>query len=444
MLRAAGGTLALAAAGGVASADDTTTEVSVEDPLATASPSSKIAPTDGFADTDWTAEGPLAVVRVTTLDAEGPGSLRDALTRDVDAAGRVVVFEVGGVIDLDGRGLDPETDNTFIAGQTAPDPGITIVRGTFEFDATNVVAQHVRVRTGTEVTGDNSGEGEAADTITVQDESENIILDHVTASWGTDENMSAGDTCSRLTFSNSLVAHALAAPGFHPDDDPEHSNGTLVGHDTDEMAILGNLYAHNVDRNPRLKGGTSTVVANNVVYDFDNATGLGDDAEQPPTEASIVGNAYRPGPDTPFTGSETDPIVFTYEDDPDPIHVYLDDNVLQGDLRLLQDTPKITRVDAPPLWPDGLGPDAARQPFGRVLNAAGARPAARTDLDERVVHETRSRSGGVVDNEGDLGGYPDLPSTERALDVPADGFGEWLDRHTRAVERHGRGRGRGR
>src|SRR5882724_10200 len=38
------------------------------------------------------------IIRVTTLAASGPGSLREAL----EASGpRIVVFEVGGVIDLD-------------------------------------------------------------------------------------------------------------------------------------------------------------------------------------------------------------------------------------------------------------------------------------------------------------------------------------------------------
>src|SRR5688500_3010469 len=62
------------------------------------------------------------VLRVTTLAAEGPGSLRAAL----DVAGpRLVVFEVGGVIDLRGRTLLVRRPHLTVAGQTAPDPGIT-------------------------------------------------------------------------------------------------------------------------------------------------------------------------------------------------------------------------------------------------------------------------------------------------------------------------------
>jgi len=68
--------------------------------------------------------GPL--LRVTTLAADGPGSLKAAL----DTRGpRRIVFEVGGIIDLGGRHWQLREPFVTIAGQTAPDPGITLVRG---------------------------------------------------------------------------------------------------------------------------------------------------------------------------------------------------------------------------------------------------------------------------------------------------------------------------
>src|SRR5688572_2861363 len=60
------------------------------------------------------------VLRVTTLAADGPGSLRAAL----EATGpRLIVFEVGGVIDLRGQTFVLRNPHVTIAGQTAPDPG---------------------------------------------------------------------------------------------------------------------------------------------------------------------------------------------------------------------------------------------------------------------------------------------------------------------------------
>lgn len=423
---------------GASSAQSTPTTVTPAEPLGASSPSSPVDPVDGFADTDWTVGRELSVVRVTNLNASGEGSFKHAMERDVAGDGRVVVFEVGGVIDLsDASGeLDPESSNMYVAGQTAPGPGITLVKGTFEIDGENIVVQHIRSRAGTETAPGASGEGDAADSVTIADESANVIVDHCTASWGTDENLSCGDTASDITFSNNLIAHGLAAPGLHPDGD-EHSNGTLVGHDTEGMSILGNLYAHNNDRNPRLKGGTRSVVASNVVYNYDTAVRLGDDAESNageayPTQASLVGNVYRPGDNTPLD----DPVVgLNQEDDVLKALVYLEDNVTQGPVEMLPDDPdeRLVLADEPPVWPEGF--EAPGGTFGRVLRTASARPGRRVELDAAVVHQTRARKGEVVDRESELGGYPTHGPVSRSLDVPSENFADWLASHTRAVER---------
>ncbi len=66
------------------------------------------------------------IIRVTTLEAKGPGSLREA----IEATGpRIVVFEVGGIIDLAKGSMTIREPFITIAGQTAPSPGITIIRG---------------------------------------------------------------------------------------------------------------------------------------------------------------------------------------------------------------------------------------------------------------------------------------------------------------------------
>lgn len=436
VLAITGTALTMGTVGGVASAEST--QVSFDSPPGAVSPSSAVAPDDGFGSTEWLTDQSLAVVRVTNLNGTGPGSLEDAMTRDVDAAGRVVVFEVGGVIDLDGTQLDPETDNMFIAGQTAPGPGITIIKGGFEFDGANNFVQHIRVRSGTGVAGGNEGEGAAADSIVVQDESENIVIDHCTATWGSDENMSIGDTCNRITFSNSLIAEGLAEPDMHPDEG-EHSNGTLVGHDSEAVAILANLYANSNDRHPRLKGGTRSAVVNNVVYNFDNAIMLGDDAETNageayPTHASVVGNVYRPGANTPRTA----PLVtINQEDDVLPTKVHLADNEIQGSLSLLADEPdqRLNVVDRPPVWPASLSPTEPESVFGNATTAAGARPARRTAHDARVVTDTRRKSGTIIDSEREVGGYPDFDPVVRELEIPSGSLDAWLARFTRAVER---------
>ncbi|HEX6833486.1 MAG TPA: hypothetical protein VF132_08130, partial [Rudaea sp.] len=101
------------------------------------------ATVEGAAHTAGGAGG--RIVRVTTLAADGVGSLAAAIEQ---TGPRIVVFEVGGVIDLSGHALKIRNPFLTIAGQTAPSPGITLIRGGIDVDTHNVVIRHLRVRTG--------------------------------------------------------------------------------------------------------------------------------------------------------------------------------------------------------------------------------------------------------------------------------------------------------
>src|SRR5688572_10432930 len=137
----------------------------------------------------WAAQTPGGrggeIVRVTNLDPSGPGSLRAALER---RGPRIVVFEVGGIIDL---GLQTVTiDEPFltIAGQTAPSPGITLIRGGIDIRTHDVIVRHIRIRTGADGQPRMSGwEADAFSTLGAW----NVIVDHCTMTWGIDENLSA-------------------------------------------------------------------------------------------------------------------------------------------------------------------------------------------------------------------------------------------------------------
>src|SRR5882762_6286539 len=98
----------------------------------------------------WAAHTPGGrggqVIRVTTLAAKGPGSFLEALETK---GPRVIVFEVGGVIDLHAEEIEIDEPYLTIAGQTAPAPGITLIRAGVNIRAHDVIIQHIRVRTGT-------------------------------------------------------------------------------------------------------------------------------------------------------------------------------------------------------------------------------------------------------------------------------------------------------
>ena len=219
----------------------------------------------------WAAETPGGrggrIIRVTTLAADGPGSLRAAVAQ---TGPRIIVFEVGGIIDLGRSVLEIKEPYVTIAGQTAPSPGITIIRGGVDVKGHDVVMRHIRVRTGVDGQAHLSGwEADAFSTVAAHD----VIVDHCTFGWAIDENMSAsgprfngGDTVAEwrkhtsynVTFSNNLAAEGLANAS-HPKG--EHSKGSLIHDNATGIMFYRNVWAHNVERSPLLKGGVQAAKA---------------------------------------------------------------------------------------------------------------------------------------------------------------------------------------
>lgn len=175
---------------------------------------------NGWADTNGGTDG--RVIRVTNLESEGPGSLRAALNAD---GKRLVVFDVGGVIDLQAQELHIDNPHITIAGQTAPSPGITVIKSGLVIRTHDVIVQHLPVRVGEEGWDKEGGETAGMDAITVRvsgDEKSDIIVDHCSATWAVDENLSAeadGSGHAGIKFSNNIVAEPLRP----------HPAGSLIG-----------------------------------------------------------------------------------------------------------------------------------------------------------------------------------------------------------------------
>jgi len=113
------------------------------------------------------------VIEVTNLNDGGTGSFRAAC----EASGpRTVVFRVSGTIT--GK-FSIKNDSITIAGQTAPGDGICI-KGNLSTGADNIIIRYIRVRFDPAM-GENDGIGGRYH--------KNIIFDHVSASWSTDETM---------------------------------------------------------------------------------------------------------------------------------------------------------------------------------------------------------------------------------------------------------------
>ena len=108
------------------------------------------------------------VIRVTTLAKDGPGSLAEALA---GTGPRIIVFEVGGAIDLERSSLRIDQPYVTIAGQTAPSPGITLLRGGIDVATHDVKISHLRILTGVDGQAKRSGwEADAFSTIAAHDD----------------------------------------------------------------------------------------------------------------------------------------------------------------------------------------------------------------------------------------------------------------------------------
>ncbi|WP_231759947.1 alpha/beta hydrolase fold domain-containing protein [Microbulbifer elongatus] len=374
------------------------------------------------------------ILRVTNLQNHGEGSLRWALGQ---SGPRIVVFEVGGVIDL-GQANIPVTEPFLtIAGQTAPSPGITLIRGGLNIRTHDVRVQHLRVRPGD--AGQPARSGWAPDGIGISGkDAYRIHIDHCSTSWAVDENMSASgartdgpDATSRqITISNSIIAEGL---DYSTHRKGKHSKGLLVHDFVRDVAVVGNLFANNDRRNPYFKAHTTGVVVNNLIYNPGSAAiQLGyiedewRDVDAAPVNprVAVVGNVLQYGRDT-----YSDLALVSYQGD-----VYLEDNlvwnlygesmnIVQGDIR---------RLEEKPLWPEGLRTIPAEMLSRELLKTVGARPAQRDAVDQRIIAQIMAGQGRIIDSQDSVEGYPTQVPVFRSLAVPED-VDAWLSRLSREL-----------
>ncbi len=364
----------------------------------------------------------------------GPGSLLEALETH---GPRIVVFEVGGVIDLERRTVRIEQPYLTVAGQTAPSPGITLVRGGIDIATHDVIVQHLRVRPGE--AGAAKRSGLEIDAISTLGGAHDVIVDHCSLTWATDENLSASGprftgkdpddwrkgTSHRITFSNNLIAEGLARSTHSKG---EHSKGSLIHDNVTDILIIGNLYAHNLERSPLFKGGVRGAVINNLIYNPGTravhynliAEEWGDQPRQA-GQLTLLGNVLRAGPST-----TSDLALFTFGGSGD-VELYAKDNIavdrlgrpLPAEGRYTTASASVRHVEQPVSMPEGLKVLAASEVQDAVIRNAGARPWDRDAIDRRIVADTIEARGEIIDSEQDVGGYPVQPETRQKFD-PAE------------------------
>ena len=408
------------------------------------------------------------VYHVTNLDDSGDGSLRAA----VEASGkRIVVFDVSGTIYLESK-MSLKNGDITILGQTAPGDGICVANCSFNVSASNVIIRYMRFRLGdikeAEYAAANSDyEGADALSGSHKDGSEcsNIIIDHCSTSWSTDECASFYGN-KNFTMQWCIIAESLKA-SVHAKG--SHGYGGIWG--GENAAFHHNLIADHDSRNPRFDHGYVSSLAgpvdyvNNVVYNWGgNSTYGGETADCYDQKVfNMQNNYYKPGPATKYT---TRLIDVTYSctncvncnggsHSVVPGKFYLDGNYMYGSESVSSDNwsgstlspssnssiKSTERFDATEDVFNSyntISMHEAATAYSKVIAYAGC-SFSRDAVDTRIVKDaseygevsgakgysyegSNGSTNGMIDSQTDVGGFPTLSSSDAPVDTDQDGI----------------------
>ncbi len=400
------------------------------------------------------------IIHVTNLNADGPGSLTEAI---MASGPRIVVFDVGGTIDLRSntsnrpyRILQISNGNLVIAGETAPEPGIHLIGAPIGINTSNVVIRHLSVYTGTmfpyylssDALKINAAGSQYAKNILIENNAFFWAIDETGETWTDPVGYEIGKI-SDVTFRNNIFGEALLAinqgtsnpqGALHPKG--PHSNGFLISHGAQHITFDKNLFASNYRRNPWITGNTSTFLLNNVIFNPDRHAIIfsgGNVYGEPPqpvlgAESTMIGNVCIAGADTSawLLGDEdgTPKMIFGA---PGSVgqntRLHLDDNVFltsglseigrdwgvfydSDDIIIPEDQP----VHWKPLSDYTILPSS--QVFNTVLQTVGPNPSFSNRVHtKRLLDAVRNGTSRIINVERDVGGYPVLTRTNRSFSV---------------------------
>ncbi|WP_313386240.1 pectinesterase family protein [Chishuiella sp.] len=349
---------------------------------------------------------------VTNLNDSGEGSLRKGITKKEN---RTIVFAISGTIFLKSP-LDINHGNLTILGQTAPGDGITVANYPVTLKSNNIVLRYLRFRLGdlAKVEGDALGGRNI----------ENIMIDHCSMSWATDENMSFYRV-KNLTVQWSIIAEALNKSVHQKG---AHGYGGIWG--GEPASFHHNLIMSNNSRNPRFSGSESTVnpedemvdFRNNVIFNWgDNNIYGGEKGKY-----NIINNYFKSGTISKHKDRIINPSIPYGQ-------FYVNGNFIEG-------YPKITTNN----WDGGVQTEnpllaKAKEEFGKneikthtaqetlqlVTKYAGA-SLKRDEVDNRLINYLTNgypkNISGIINSQNEVGGFPILNSKITNIDSDKDGL----------------------
>jgi len=407
------------------------------------------------------------------------GTLRYGLDNNNFPAGvpRTIVFDVGGVFSLgrlpqagwdpNGNGWDAQSrltiggTNITFAGQTAPGTGVIFMGGGLKPQGNNNIIRNITVASGYGMRnwwkpGDpfpeqppaqpsSLGPGIFPDA-TVYDAMDisgtNLMIDHVSTLYATDESISMNEVANNITVQYSNISQGQNYPQW------DAEGGGFTGHALGSLLEAGpqaaisfhhNLYAHEKARVPQMQGGGPAYYdfRNNVFYNWFGTAGT----KRGSTFLNLASNFYLAGDggDNPIGGNNTGVTtqgggtgVMSASSSVSRVGNVLDSNKDADP----NDGITLSQGTAGPFWAGGVvtyagTTDTARVAFDRVLDYMGANWWTRDDVidtpDERIINEARTGTGKIMawadnpwnddPNEGaEWRALKNTPQTNRAAD----------------------------
>ncbi|WP_018629876.1 pectate lyase family protein [Niabella aurantiaca] len=372
----------------------------------------------------YTTGGRGGTVReVTNLNDAGTGSLREAVK---GATAKIVVFRVAGTIRLLSK-LNIGA-NTTLAGQTAPGDGICLADRPVVINGDNVILRFLRFRMGDRYQNKGKIDGSGGDDALGNLGNKNIIIDHCSISWSSDEALTIyrGDS---LTLQWNIISEPLNY-SYHFEtgdaDYEQHGYGGIWG--SKHGSFHHNLMAHCRNRMPRFAGVSTYNPAvagieradfrNNVIYNWGINNVYGGEGGY----YNMVNNYLKPGPST--TSRKTQIVAIDSSDQYPYAQYYLSGNYITSSAAntannwlgvsmksgKLADTVRSKKET--PFTVEAITTHTAEQAYTLVLQKAGCIKPNRDVLDARIVADVQNGTGRIIDVQG---GFPHGTAFEQTL-----------------------------
>jgi len=307
-----------------------------------------------------------------------------------------------------------------LAAQTAPSNGVCLKDYSVSIrDTHDIIIRHLRSRPGDEL-------GITLDALSTGGGSQNVILDHCSASWANDEVLSvSGAGQDNITVQWCFITESMNQSHHEKG---AHGYGTLLRTDG-RVTFHHNLYAYHRTRCPRPgtygdPPGLLLDFRNNVIYNWRGPAGY---SAADAVRMNYVGNYLKPGPSTRDK-------THAFQVGGRATTLYVEGNTVEGvktdsQWGLISGNKEGAQEETP-FDTAPVDTHTAAEAFEAVLADAGATLPKRDAVDARVVQAVREGTGKIINSQANVGGWPEYAPAPPPQDTDEDGMPDaWEEQH---------------